>query len=856
MLTFQTDRFWLVVLCGMAVLFFFGSAHMRHARQRVWFWGGLLTILLGLGATGCLYLLRLPRGLSGAYYANPTWTGEPVDATRYFEEATPGRRIDRFLDFNPNDFNDRYPFSGKPFSVVWQGSVYLPDQNYRVGVYSNFGTWLYLDDTLIAGQHQLDFGSPEARTYLREGWSHDERWDTDHSVNFVWSDGQRSEFYLGVDLPGEYRLQFRCMPFTYPGRPPQELQIHVNGIPLETRIVLHEGWQTYIVPVPEQALRDKIPGFFRVRFSYASVARPVEVLAQSQDRRQLAVAFDSAEMLLASTPEQTPTLATGFHRITLKTQHNSSNPFLQLVWTRGQAGKTQIIPEDYLFPETQTSPAMAAVTLVRERILLMFVLLWKMGSIIFLGILLARYCFLPWKQALWTRETMYVGMVVGVAFLLRGLLLWEMRTLDPAFDILPAGTDQLNYVFFARGFLRGYWPNLSHEPFYFGPFISFYFILCSMVFGENLLWTRLMTVILTSLSVGFSYSLARQTFSKPVAWLTGLLCACNGVFLFYDTSVLIEPVLTVLNVLMLWLLYRLQKTGEWRVAIAAGVMLGLSALARSNILLFLPLILLWMLLTFPGKSSPKIGWYLVVCTAMALTIAPVTIRNYFASYKHQFVLTTSGGGMNLWIGNNPSASGNFGFDGGLLETTRARMRATGTTFGDEVFHFIRTSPKEYLQLEYEKLQMIWRGYEISNLIPYYIFRPASRILRLPLINFVVIGPLSLVGMLLALKRWQTCSLLYAYVVVQVATMLLFFVLARYRLVMVPVVTIFAAYTIWELVQAGRKQQWRRLGLLLVFVVGCHLLLNYSNAAYLYQNDHGQPMPLIRLLRYWDLFYTP
>ncbi len=63
---------------------------------------------------------KFPHGFSAQYYANPVWSDKPyVKLERYFEtsDKTNDQRIDRFLDFNPNDFNDHDLFSGKTASA-------------------------------------------------------------------------------------------------------------------------------------------------------------------------------------------------------------------------------------------------------------------------------------------------------------------------------------------------------------------------------------------------------------------------------------------------------------------------------------------------------------------------------------------------------------------------------------------------------------------------------------------------------------------------------------------------------------------------------------------------------------------
>ena len=306
----------------------------------------------------------------------------------------------------------------------------------------------------------------------------------------------------------------------------------------------------------------------------------------------------------------------------------------------------------------------------------------------------------------------------------------------------------------------------------------------------------------------------------------------------------------------LWLLLKLQDEFSWRTTIGAGVFLGLNALSRATILLFMPFVLLWLLWRVPATFFRKIACCAALCLVMFATISPAAIQNYFSNDRHPFVLITSGDfGFNWWAANNLSSNGSFGYSSALYREVQQKIRMGNTTFEKEVLRFISSQPLDYLRLEFKKLKFFWRGYELANLLPYYIFRQQSKILGFPWLNFVLIGPLSLVGLILAWKTWRRTALLYAFIGMQMGLLLLFWVLARYRVVVVPVLSIFAAYTIWFLVQTVRQKNWFRLSIVLAACLVLYFTLNYPDAARFYEQHHGEAMPFLRIFRYWDVFHT-
>ena len=179
---FQTGRMLIVLVCLLAVGNLLAYRRITANPAQKWMvWIGLAGAAVALLAIIALHYWRIPRGLSAQYYANSTWTEDrAIELDRYFEADGIGKRVDRFIDFNPNDFNDRYTFSGKPFTVKWDGWLHVPADGMRVSVHSNFDSWLSIDGALrerrVNSPNALDIGAPEARPYLgKKGWSFDEQ---------------------------------------------------------------------------------------------------------------------------------------------------------------------------------------------------------------------------------------------------------------------------------------------------------------------------------------------------------------------------------------------------------------------------------------------------------------------------------------------------------------------------------------------------------------------------------------------------------------------------------------------------------------------------------------------------------
>lgn len=143
---------------------------------------------------------------------------------------------------------------------------------------------------VIAEPGTIDFGTPGAHPYLRDGWSGDESgpgpW-----ASFVWAMDDRSSIAFHLVAPRELRLTFRCHPAGAPGRPRQTVELVMNGTPVGT-VVLETAFRAYDLRVPRQATR---AGTNELEFRYA-----FSVTEGAESSRALAVAWD--ELRVADAP--------------------------------------------------------------------------------------------------------------------------------------------------------------------------------------------------------------------------------------------------------------------------------------------------------------------------------------------------------------------------------------------------------------------------------------------------------------------------------------------------------------------------------------------------------------------------
>ena len=139
--------------------------------------------------------------------------------------------------------------------------------------------------------------------------------------------------------------------------------------------------------------------------------------------------------------------------------------------------------------------------------------------------------------------------------------------------------------------------------------------------------------------------------------------------------------------------------------------------------------------------------------------------------------------------------------------------------------FITEDPGRYLVLLWDKITTYFTAYERPDNYSYDNFRVFLPVLRLPLLHFGWIAPLGIVGLIWSVRRAAELLPLHAVMGAYVASALLFFTQDRYRMPMVPLMTLFAAHAAVSLARAARAGAWVRFGVAGAAVVALALLVN-------------------------------
>lgn len=443
-----------------------------------------------------------------------------------------------------------------------------------------------------------------------------------------------------------------------------------------------------------------------------------------------------------------------------------------------------------------------------------------------------------------SREQLFLPALFFGALALRLLYLSEFRH-NPFYDA-PI-VDAKVFLEQARQIAAGQvWGKA--EPFWQPPlYIYFLAGICWLFPASYFTAIRLAQMLLGSASCLLVYLIARRVLPNGQARLAGALAAAYSMFFYYEGELLAVPLEIFLDLLLLLQLQR-ALAGEGRRAwVLAGILAGLAALTRPNILLFAGALMLWR--AWHTRRSAPADWLRPCCRSAALfllplllVVLPVALRNYVVG--GEWVMISTNGGINFYLGNNPQYERTVGIHPGrqwedlVMEPVRAGITThsgKAAYFYGKAFDYILGQPFDWLALLAKKTYLFWVGPELKRNQDIYYARQYSRLLsallwdHLVAFPFGLLGPLALVGLAWGWRR-PGMDLLQLYVLAYAASVILFFAAARYRMPVVPVLLIFAAAALAELRAGWREKAYRRLAPYGLALLALLVLLNLRAAS--------------------------
>ena len=329
--------------------------------------------------------------------------------------------------------------------------------------------------------------------------------------------------------------------------------------------------------------------------------------------------------------------------------------------------------------------------------------------------------------------------------------------------------------------------------------------------------------VVGALSCVLVFLIALRFVAPAAALFAGLLAAGYRMFAYFDGLLMPSSQVLFVHLVFLALLLTAARRRGWTWWVAAGAALGLAALAKGIALTMLPAVWLWLAVGFPEeRARSRVRRALAVTAGCLAPVLVATAHNRAAD--GDWVLLTSNGGTNLYMGNGPEATGahagvdleyrsaklHFYFQGEARPADEPPASEVSRILTRRALAHMRSDPVAALGLLWKKLRLYWNAVEVGTNDHYDFFQRFSAPLRLPTPDFGVVGPLGLAGMFVVLRRWRTWLPLYLLFWTQAFAYTSVFVLGRFRFVGVACLMVFSAAFVEWLVRAVRERRFRAL----------------------------------------------
>ena len=400
--------------------------------------------------------------------------------------------------------------------------------------------------------------------------------------------------------------------------------------------------------------------------------------------------------------------------------------------------------------------------------------------------------------------------VVGLA-----LRAFYVASIHNAYFFRELQTEPLRYHQWATLILDG--PAAPLPPFEQSPGYAYFVAAVYALFGRSVTAVACVQAILDAAMCALLTVIGERWFGWRAGVIAGGVAAAYGPFIYFTAQLLPSTLFVFLAVAAL-------VAAVFTAPALAGGLWAAALLVRSEIVVALPFVLF--------DAWTRCGRAAVLKTAVPVALCVATMVVFNAAGSGAFVLFTTSDGVNLWLGNNPHADGVNPFIYGPLEPIADDVRARAATGvdADRIFQghalaFLHEEPGQAMRLLWKKLVWTLSDRELPNTDDIEWVTGHSWLFWRPLfpLSFGMLLPCALAGTWMLGRRWREHTSLLGLFLTGIATGVVFFTNARFRLILMPPVLLLAAVALDRLPALARERNWRPLlGPAVGFIAGAML----------------------------------
>jgi 4-amino-4-deoxy-L-arabinose transferase-like glycosyltransferase len=422
-----------------------------------------------------------------------------------------------------------------------------------------------------------------------------------------------------------------------------------------------------------------------------------------------------------------------------------------------------------------------------------------------------------------TNSIFFLFIILAVGLIVRIIALMDLDTTIYADFLL---WDERIYHIWAKEIAEGTFQSKS--VYEFSPLPAYIMAGIYWLFSPNAFYIRILSIVYGTVSCWIVYLIGKELANTKVGILACIIACLYKPFIFYSIVPLKDSLGLLLFAWMAYLLIKVvssdssqkeKKSNEAGNIIRHGLLglaVGLLLNVRPNAIVLVPIIILLVL--WYGYRD-KLSWkYLVERAAvyvigLSIAVAPFVIRNYVVAGN--IALTTSQSGFNLFMANNinnpdpyyrpvPFASSSP-FEQGIQFTIEAsRKVGKKLTSQESSDYWTAQTVKQAIANPFafagkigRKFLVVFNNFEACDHYNIEFISSFAKFFKLPFLNFWIIFPLFMLGVITSWKNKKTKALI-TVLSFYGATLIIFFTNGRYRLPMMSVMIPFAALGITQL----------------------------------------------------------
>jgi 4-amino-4-deoxy-L-arabinose transferase-like glycosyltransferase len=338
-----------------------------------------------------------------------------------------------------------------------------------------------------------------------------------------------------------------------------------------------------------------------------------------------------------------------------------------------------------------------------------------------------------------------------------------------------------------------------------------YAYLLSFVFLQKPIVVRLLQALLSAGTCVLLGLLTARISGRAAGWVAFWLAALYAPFYAYTWPLLRDGLGWFIMAALLWALAELTQC-EWssgrarRFAWVAGGLLGLGYLARETFLLLIPVVWVAVVIFAWKRRCPWVAVRVGIATVLAIT--PLMVRNCrvgapLLSSSNRFAeafIEGNAGTAHPYLLTVPDEMGPI-----LYQTEAKPLRVVRETIASH-----KNGVWGWIELQGRKLLSLFDPYESPDNLSFYFLATISPMVRFGLQYWMILVP-GIAGIALSVRQRRGSHLwLWLFLPITLAGVLVGVPVSRYRQSLAILLIPWAAGFLVQVMEVGRRREWRRV----------------------------------------------